>query len=183
MSYNPNLGIAFCNTNSRQAGIEFENQVHHIISNYLSVINIMRERDIINNFGPTCTAIDHMFDEPYSNNTFCIQSKWKNSKESLDYIHHFIKCVETIQKKKLSRVYGIILSKQPITANSKTAFKHENLSNPNISFINIHLNPNELNLDLELSQNQLIDRLLDYLHQSHQIWTYDQDGSVIMRYL
>jgi len=181
---NPNLGIAF--TNSRQAGIEFENQIHVIISDNLNVTNILREYDIINQYGTTCTAIDHMFDDLHSNTRFCIQSKWKNSKEPLDYIHHFIKCVETIQKASgpQFRVQGIMLSKQPITTKSEAAFRYENLSNPNINFINIYLysqDTNNLYLTQEQNQATLIDKLLDYLHQTHCIWTYELDGAIVMR--
>ncbi len=182
----PNLspGIAYPSINPRQVGIEFENQVHHIISNHLTVTNILRERDIINQFGQTCTAIDHMFDDLYTNTRFCIQSKWKNSKESLDYIHHFIKCVETVQKSATSNIFkvqGIMLSKQPITGKSEAAFRYENLSNPNINFINIHLDQKEQELDQDLAQTQLIDKLLEHLHSAYQIWTWELDGSIIMR--
>lgn len=183
--FNPNLGIAY--SNPRLSGIEFENQVHSVISSYLSVKNILRERDIINQFGQTCTAIDHMFDDPNSSTRFCIQSKWRNSKESLDYTHHFIKCVETVQKAStgsICRVQGIMLSKQPITARSKAAFEAENLSNPNIKFINIHAdlntNPDPNPVEAQ-AQAELIDRLLEHLHLIHQIWAWDSDGSIIMR--
>jgi hypothetical protein len=178
-------GIAYPNINPRQAGIEFENQVHYTITDHLRVTNILRERDIINQFGKTCTAIDHMFDDIHTKTRFCIQSKWKNSKEPLDYVHHFIKCVETVQKASGSacRVQGIILSKQPITAKSDSAFRYENLLNPNINFINIHLaGMQEQDTDnLDLAQSALIDKLLDYLHQTYQIWTYESDGAIFMR--
>jgi hypothetical protein len=175
-----NLGIAFT-TNSRQLGINFENQVHNTILTCLNVTNILREKDIIKHYGQTCTAIDHMFGDLNTNTRFCIQSKWKNSKEPLDYVHHFIKCVETVQKTSNYKVQGIMLSKQPITARSEAAFKAENLSNPNIKFINIHLEANNFNLEQTEAQIQLIDRLLDYLHRVYSIWTYDIDGAVIMR--
>lgn len=175
-----NLGIAFT-TNPRQLGINFENQVHNTILTCLNVTNILRENDIIKHYGQTCTAIDHMFDDLNTNTRFCIQSKWKNSKEPLDYVHHFIKCVETVQKTSSYKVQGIMLSKQPITARSEAAFKAENLSNPNIKFINIHLEANNFNLEQTEAQIQLIDRLLDYLHRVYSIWTYDIDGAVIMR--
>jgi hypothetical protein len=174
-------GIAYANINPRQTGINFENQVHHIISSYLTVTNILRERDIINQFGQTCTAIDHMFDDIETSTKFCIQSKWKNSKESLDYIHHFIKCVETVEKLSTYKVQGIMLSKQPITTKSETAFRYENLSNQKINFINIHLDQKEQDLEQETAQTLLIDKLLEYLHHVYQIWTYDSDGSVVMR--
>jgi hypothetical protein len=176
-----NPGIAYSNTNSRQAGINFENQVHYIISNSLSVTNICRERDVINHYGTTCTAIDHMIDNINANTRFCIQSKWKNSKESLDYIHHFIKCVETVQKCSSHKVFGIMLSKQPITAKSESAFKAENLSNSNINFINIYLEEKYFDLEESKAQNKLIDKLLEYLHLVHNIWSYEYDGSIIMR--
>jgi hypothetical protein len=175
------LGI----TTPRQVGIEFENHVHQILADNLRVTNLLTEKDIIDRIGPSCTAIDHMFDVPGSSTSICIQTKWKKSKETLDYIHHFIKCVETVQKLTGRNIQGILLSPQPLTSNSTHAFELTNTTNQSVKLTGIHLDP-KVKTNLEVQdpieiQELLVDKLLEFLHMEYQLWSYDPDGSVAMR--
>jgi len=174
-------GIAYINEQEpRQVCIEFENKVHQTLLSILNVSNVATEKDIINKFGPSCTEINHMFDVFGSNITICIQSKCEKTKESLDYIHNFIKCVETVQKITGRNIQGILLS--PLTDNSSHTFAIINTTNPFIRLISIHLDPTDLiKHNQEELQDLLIEKMLVFLHINYGIWAYDSDGSVIMR--
>lgn len=173
-------GIAF-GKSSREVGIDFENKVHETLVNNLKLADILREKDVIKLYGRSCTAIDHMFDVPDTNISICIQTKWKKTKESLDYIHHFIKCIELVQKTSSKCIQGILLAAQPITSNGTSAFDFENRTNPHIRLTNIHLDP-MISQENPNNQDILVEKLLYYLHNTYQIWTYEPDGAIVMRH-
>ena len=165
-------GIAFMKS-PKEVGIDFENNVHYTLANYLKIDNLLREKDIIKLYGISCTAIDHMFNIPNTNISICIQSN-----KSEENANNFIKCIDLVQKISSRYIQGILLSVQPITSNGNHAFGLINTSNSYIKLINIHL---DIPTSQE-SQDILIDKLLHFLHNTYKLWTYDTDGSIVMRY-
>ena len=162
-------------------GKEFENYIHEILFYNLRVLNLIREVDIKRMFGKHVSDVDHFFQDCEQNKVFnfCIQDKWQDKNAPISDINHFILCIHNIFRDTQHPTIGIYLSKRGLTKDSMFAFENENLKNRNIYLIDIHLE--EYEILSRYSENILIEKLLTYLHFYHRIWTYEQDGAVIMR--
>jgi hypothetical protein len=144
----------------------FENKVHEMLERYLRNTNILREKDVKSNYGVHNSAVDHLLIT--YNTIICIQSKWENSAATLSKVNHFLMTVNNIAMSKFKdqTIGAIYLSKLPITKNAKVA-----LDANIIETINVH----DTNMD------NIIEKLLTYIHFKYKMWSYDYDQNIIMR--
>lgn len=150
---------------NQDLGRFFENEVDKNLKKYLRYTTILREKDVKANYGINNSSIDHLIIS--DNNIICIQSKWENSKASISKINHFLMGINNIHKKNNNKIFGgIYLSKLAVSEPSKEA-----LLDNNIYTINIYDN----------DMDNIIEKLLEHLHFTYHIWSYDFDGCIIMR--
>jgi hypothetical protein len=142
-----------------------ENSIHEQISK--CEYQVLREKEIVSKYGNIAYGIDHLIIG--SNFIVSIQDKWKNSKQSLNHINHFIKATERIGCIENKYYLGIYLSKMPLTSNAKSAFEYENTKSNVNKFI-------EINSDTE---QKIINKLSSTLY-NYKIYFYESDGSTIM---
>ena len=147
-------------------GVNFENDIHNLLQG--TQLDIKREKDVKNIFGSNNTCIDHFFEN--INILYCIQTKHVTSHSAtISQIHHFIKCIENIQKKTNKHCIAIYLSLLPISKPSQKAFEEENINNKKIQYINI------FHKDTFILQQKL-----KYFLHYHKIFFYDNEYCVEM---
>ena len=149
---------------SQQNGYLFEKKVHDTLAqtNYL----ILKENDIIRKYGKLCFGIDHLI---YCREIIIgIQDKWTESKPSLSQINHFVSSLKKIGNFEKKKLFGIYLSKLPITSGAISSFDYEN-SNSSNYFTNIN----------DCEQEKLLKKLIK-LFYLNDIYLYEYDGSIIM---
>ena len=145
-------------------GFNFENFIFEILKSTKG--ESYKEKDIRKKFR-NITAIDHML--IYNNNILCFQEKWKETKPTLEDIHHFISCINLLKINLKDfffnyNYYGIYLSKKKFTDNAQ-------ISANNYNIINIYDDTFE----------GIKKKLIDYLYDIHNIYLYDKDNDIFMR--
>jgi hypothetical protein len=169
-TYNNSLQMKtpFQITNSFQTpselGFAFENLIHNEISQ--CGYQVLREKDIINKYGPIAFGIDHLIIGP--NFIVSIQDKWKITKPQINDINHFIMASTRVGQIENKKCLGIYLSKAPLTTYAKSAFEHDNKIQQN-KYIDIYSD----------NQTQIIKKLTKILY-IYGIYFFEPDGSVIM---
>jgi hypothetical protein len=157
-------------------GREFENEVHNRLFLHIKYTEILREKDVRSKYGIHNTCIDHMFE--YNGLIICIQDKWEITPSPISKINHFIQCVTNINSQINKPSIGIYLSRVGITKPSKEAFLEQNrLNGSRLYFTNITFSEE----DEEKNKYILIEKLFYLLHHEFNIYSYDDDDSLIMR--
>jgi hypothetical protein len=167
--------------NPQYKGRLFENEVHLRLKNITYYIQLLNETEIRSKYGSNNSAIDHLIEtDKY---IIFIQDKWTTKAVGCDQINHFIYSMKNISDKIFPKKYflGIYLTNIRISKIAQKAFDEEN-EKMEFCFLNISLNNNEINDNDTYNQFDIvIDILLTKLHQYFDIFSYDTDGSIIMR--
>lgn len=145
-------------------GFDFEESIQNLLEQ--TIYDVLPEQDVRSQLGKDITAIDHLLvNEKY---TIAFQDKWRETKNTISDINHFILCVNKVAEITKKPCYGVYLSQFPNTEPAQMAFDYEN-KQKNKLFINIHSE----------SKLYIYKELMNFLY-SNSIYFYDDDGALQM---
>jgi hypothetical protein len=145
-------------------GFDFEEFIQNLLEQ--TIYDVLCEKEVRSQLGKDITAIDHLLNK--QEYTIAFQDKWRETKNTISDINHFILCVNKVAEITKKPCYGIYLSQFPNTGPAQMAFDYEN-KKKNKLFMNIYSE----------NQDYIYKELMQFLY-SNGIYFYDTDGALQM---